>query len=245
MECDLTRCFLCDHCMPEWKGVTAFHKKTLLFKKGKALFTEGEAVKGIYFLYSGVVKIHAPWIDGRELIIRFARASDIAGYRGLRGGSGVSTGLRGEPGVSVGPGTAAVYPVSATALEDTVACFIDNDFLELSLKANPSLTYTLMQLYASELQKAEKRMRDLTHMDVKGRIAWALLDILEGSGTAPDGTLALKLTRQDLAAYAGTTYETVFKFFAELIAAGIIQTSGKDITVGRPERLSEFVAAGA
>lgn len=225
MECDLTRCFLCSHCMPEWKGVTASHKKTLLFKKGKALFTEGETVKGIYFLYSGVVKIHAPWMDGRELIIRVARGGEIAGHRGLGGG--------------------AVYPVSATALEDTVACFIDNDFLELSFKANPSLTYTLMQLYASELQKAEKRMRDLTHMDVKGRIAWALLDILEGSGTAPDGTLALKLTRQDIAAYAGTTYETVFKFFAELGTAGVIRTSGKDITVDRPERLSQFVAAGA
>ena len=220
MECDLTRCFLCRHCMPEWKAVTASHKKTQLFKKGKALFTEGEVVKGIYFLYSGVVKIHAPWMDGRELIIRFARGGEIAGYRGLGGG--------------------AVYPVSATALEDTVACFIDNDFLELSLKANPSLTYTFMQLYATELQKAEKRMRDLTHMDVKSRIAWALLDILEGSGKAPDGSLALKLTRQDIAAYAGTTYETVFKFFAELIAAGVIRTSGKDITVVRPELLKEL-----
>ena len=207
--------------MPEWRAVTASHKKTLLFKKGKALFTEGEAVRGIYFLYSGVVKIHAPWIDGREMIIRFARGGEIAGHRGLGGGS--------------------VYPISATALEDTVACFIDNDFLELSLKANPSLTYTLMHVYATELQKAEKRLRDLNHREVKGRIAWALLDILEESGTAPDGTLALKLTRQDIAAYAGTTYETVFKFFAELTAAGVISTSGKDIRIMEPVKLEQWM----
>jgi CRP-like cAMP-binding protein len=206
--------------MPEWKGVTAGRKKTLFFKKGKALFTEGKAVKGIYFLYSGVVKIHAPWVDGREMIIRFARGGEIAGHRGLGGDAG--------------------YPVSATALEDTVACFVDNEFLELSLKANPSLTYTLMHLYAAELQKAEKRMRDLTHREVKGRVAGALLDILDGSGTAADGTLALKLTRQDIAAYAGTTYETVFKLFAELTAAGVIKTMGKDIEVVRPERLAEL-----
>jgi CRP/FNR family transcriptional regulator len=204
--------------MREWQSMTAQRKKTVLFKKGKALFTEGEAVKGVYLLYSGVVKIHAPWVDGRELIIRFAREGEIAGYRGLGG----------EP----------VYPVSATALEDTVACFIDYDFLELSLKANPTLAYTMMHLYAADLQKAEKRLRDLTHREVKGRVAWALLDILEGSGTAPDGTLALKLTRQDLAAYAGTTYETVFKLFAELTATGIIKASGKDIEVILPERLA-------
>jgi CRP/FNR family transcriptional regulator len=207
--------------MPEWRAVTATHKKTQLFKKGKALFTEGEAVRGLYFLYSGVVKIHAPWIDGREMIIRFARGGEIAGHRGLGGDS--------------------VYPISATALEDTVACFIDNDFLELTFKANPSFTYTLMHLYATELQKAEKRMRDLTHRETKGRIAWALLDILEGSGTAPDGTLALKLTRQDIAAYAGTTYETVFKFFAELTVAGVIKTNGKDIELMDVGKLHAWV----
>jgi len=224
MKCDLTRCFLCRHCMPEWRQVTAERKKTLLFKKGKALFTEGEAVKGVYLLYSGVVKIHAPWADGRELIIRFAREGEIAGYRGLSG--------------------EAVYPVSATALEDTVACFIDHDLFDLSLRANSSLTYTMMHLYAADLQKAEKRLRDLTHREVKGRVAWALLDILEGSGTAPDGTLALKLTRQDLAAYAGTTYETVFKLFAELTAAGVIRVSGRDIEVRQPERLAEMAGRG-
>jgi CRP/FNR family transcriptional regulator len=98
-----------------------------------------------------------------------------------------------------------------------------------------------MHLYATELQKAEKRLRDLNHREVKGRIAWALLDILEESGTAPDGTLALKLTRQDIAAYAGTTYETVFKFFAELTAAGVISTSGKDIRIMEPVKLEQWM----
>ena len=219
LACDLATCFLCRHCMPEWKEVTATHKKTLLIKKGKALFTEGEEVKGIFFLYSGVVKIHGPWTDGREMIIRFARGGEIAGHRGL-----VDT----------------VYPISATALEDTTACFVGNDFLELSMKANPSLTYTLMHFYAAELQKAEKRLRDITHMEVKGRIAGALLDILQTFGIDENQFLALKLTRQDIAAYAGTTYETVFKFFAELTTAGVITTSGKDIRIHQPEKLTQL-----
>jgi CRP/FNR family transcriptional regulator len=207
--------------MPEWKEVTATHKKTLLIKKGKALFTEGEEVKGIFFLYSGVVKIHGPWTDGREMIIRFARGGEIAGHRGL-----VDT----------------VYPISATALEDTMACFVGNDFLELSMKANPSLTYTLMHFYAAELQKAEKRLRDITHMEVKGRIAGALLDIFQTFGIDENQFLALKLTRQDIAAYAGTTYETVFKFFAELTTAGVITTSGKDIRINQREKLVQLAA---
>jgi CRP/FNR family transcriptional regulator len=221
LVCDLERCFLCRHCMREWKEVTATHKKTLLIRKGKALFTEGEEVKGIFFLYSGIVKIHGPWTDGREMIIRFARGGDIAGHRGL---------------------VDALYPISASALKDTMACFAGNEFLELSMKANPSLTYTLMHFYATELQKAEKRLRDITHMEVKGRIAGALLDIFQTFGLDDNQFLALKLTRQDIAAYAGTTYETVFKFFTELTAAGIITTSGKDIRINQPEKLAQVAA---
>ena len=235
LPCDLNRCFLCQHCMPEWKEVTATHKKTLLVKKGKPLFTEGEPMKGIFFLYSGVVKIHAPWTDGREMIIRFAQGGEMAGHRGLGGHAGL--------GSHAGLGGHAVYPISATALEDTVACFATNEFLELSMKANPSLTYTLMHFYAMELQKAEQRMRDLIHREVKGRIAGALLDIRQTFGTDKDQFLALKLTRQDIAAFAGTTYETVFKFFAELVAAGIITTSGKDIRIDRPEKLAELAGS--
>ena len=221
LTCDLATCFLCRHCMPEWKEVTAMRKKTLLIRKGKALFTEGEEFKGIFFLYSGVVKIHGPWTDGREMIIRFARGGEIAGHRGL---------------VDI------VYPISATALEDTTACFVGNEFLELSMKANPSLTYTLMHFYAMELQKTEKRLRDITHMEVKGRIAGALLDIFQTFGIDDNQFLALKLTRQDIAAYAGTTYETVFKFFAELTATGVITTSGKDIRINQPEKLTQLAA---
>ncbi|WP_188931657.1 Crp/Fnr family transcriptional regulator [Puia dinghuensis] len=217
LSCDLTRCFLCQHCIPEWKELIAVKKKTAMIKKGKPLFREGEKVEGIFFLYSGAVKIHAPWTDGREMIYRFARGGEIVGHRGL-GGS-------------------AIYPISATALEDTTVCFIPNDFLETSLKANPSLTYTLMHFYATELQRAEKRMREMTHMEVKGRIANALLDIEEIFGRTADGTIAMTMTRQDIAAYAGTTYETVFKLFTEWTAAGTIVTSGKDIRIAQPERL--------
>jgi CRP-like cAMP-binding protein len=220
-HCDVNTCFLCRHCMPEWKEVIALKKTTRSFKKGTLLFKEGEPVKGIYLLYEGAVKVHKQWADSKELIIRFTAAGDILGHRGLAAGD--------------------IYPVSGTALEDSKACFVQNQFLETTLKADHVFTHTLMQFYAAELQKAELRMRNLALMEVKGRIAETLLELQAVYGTAKNKYIRVPVTRQDIAGYAGTTYETVFKLLKMLVDAKIIQVSGKSICIIRPDKLQAMV----
>lgn len=222
-DCDLGSCFLCRFCIPEWKDAIAAKKTTLSFKKGKEIFKEGEKVKGIFFIYNGAVKVHKQWVGQKELILRFARTGDILGHRGI--------------------GSSDIYPIGATALVDTKACFISNDFLDATLKIDGSLTHRLMLFYATELQKAEKRMRDLAHMDVRGRIALALLEITKLFGIDKEKYIALPINRQDIASYAGTTYETIFKFFTELTKKGIISISGKRIKINHTNRLMQLISA--
>ncbi|MBS1609736.1 MAG: Crp/Fnr family transcriptional regulator [Bacteroidetes bacterium] len=220
-QCTVSSCFLCTHCGEGWKELIGLKKKTLFFKKGKPVFREGEKVKGIYFIFSGSVKVHKEWAGKKELIIRFEKSGGVIGHRGL--------------------GAVKVYPVSATALEDSKICFIENDFFETSLTNNPSLTYQFMQLYADELQKAELRMRNLALMEVKGRIAEAILELSKVFGTGKNNYIAVPVSRQDIAAFAGTTYETVFRFLRTLIQNKIISTSGKSIRVNNPEKLKKFI----
>jgi CRP/FNR family transcriptional regulator len=220
-DCIHELCFLCKHSLPQWRTLIASRKSILSFKKGKKIFREGDPVKGIFFVYTGSVKVSKNWGGQKELIIRFAKAGGVLGFRGFGGD--------------------LVYPISATALEDCTVCFIDNDFLELSLIANGSLTHQLLQLYAAELQKTEKRMRDLVLREVKDRIVLALVEISEGFGTGEDDFLALPISRQDIASYAGTTYETVFKFFTELSGKNILTTSGKQIRINDHKALQELI----
>jgi CRP-like cAMP-binding protein len=220
VACNVSSCFLCSFCIPAWKEAIAFHKKTFQFKKGEEIFREGDPVKGIYFIYTGSVKVYKQWGEQKQLILRFAKAGDILGHRGLGG--------------------VVEYPIGATALEDTNACFITNDFLEATLKTNHELSYKLMHFYATELQKAEKRMRDLAHMEVKGRVAEALLELVNVFGVDKHQHIAATITRQDIASYAGTTYETVFKFFNELAEDTIISTNGKSIKINDTSRLQQF-----
>jgi len=219
-SCDLSSCLFCQACIPEWKELTALKKQTLLFKKGEPIFSEGSLVKGMFFTLSGAVKVHKQWVDQKELIIRFATGGDVIGIRGF----GDTT-----------------FRVSATALEPTKVCCIPHDHLQSSLVTNPALSYRLMQVYASELQRAEQRMSDLAHLGVKGRMAESLLMLKRTFGLDEEGFINITISRQDIASYAGTIYETVFKIFTEWINAGIIETAGKRIRILDESKLLSFL----
>src|SRR5262249_22170420 len=135
------------------------------------------------------------------------------------------------------------YPVSATALEDVVVCFVDIPFFETTLRVNHELTYELMEFYANELLDAEKRMRNMVHMEVRGRVAETLLKLKETFGNDGEGFIDIVLTKQDLAAYSGTTYETFSRIVAELLKDKIIKVSGKSIGILKTKKLEELTSA--
>lgn len=221
-ECDINSCFMCRGCLKQWKPAIAANKKNFKVKKGEVIFNEGDEVKGVYFVYEGAVKVHKKWGPDKELIIRLASAGAILGHRGLGGNK--------------------IYPISATALEDGIICYFDIEFFESTLKVNADFTYNLMMFFASELQESERKMRNLAHMSVKGRVAQALVSLQDQFGTRPDRSINIELSRQDLASYAGATYETVFRVLNDMLKDDLIKTSAKKITINDREKLLELTA---
>ena len=204
-------CLMCQMTLAEWKPAIAVHKKNFMVKRGEQIFTEGDPVTGVYFVTSGNVKVHKRWGD-KELILRFANAGKIFGHRGI----GVES---------------QVYPISATALEETQLCFIPIDFFKATLKVNTEFMYNLLLFYADELQNSERKMRNLALMPVKSRLAVALINLQTQFGLSSDGFIDVELSRQDLAAYAGATYETVFRTLNEMMMENLILTHGKKIQI--------------
>lgn len=219
-ECNLNNCYLCTHCTNDWNPAIAVHKKNFTIKKGQQIFSEGTSVTGIYFIFSGKVKVHKRWDKDKEIILRFAKTGDILGHLGL--------------------GNEPIYPVSTTAIEPTIVCFIDLSFFESSLHVNPKLTYSLMKLFANELQESEKRMRNLVHMPVKERIALALLALKKQFGVTETGALNIELTRQDLSSFAAVSYETLFKVTNDFIQNNWIELNGKSIRIINEPLLKEM-----
>jgi CRP/FNR family transcriptional regulator len=218
--CDLASCFLCRRCLPEWIPAAGVHRKNLSYKKGELIFQEGEVVNGIFFVYSGSVKVHKKWGSEKELIIRFAKAGSLFGHRGL--------------------GKDHHYPISATALEPLEVCYFDLEFFQASLRVNPGLSQGLLQFFADELQASERKMRDIAHMPVKGRVAQALLQLQGDFGISPEGAIGLTLSRQDLASLVGATYETVFRIINELTQENLIRVDGKQVSINDAKGLTAY-----
>lgn len=220
-SCDVHSCMLCRLCLKDWLPAIAAHRKNFQLSKGEMLFREGEEMNGIYFIYKGAMKVHKRWGDDKELIVRFAKDGQIVGHRGL--------------------GKDNYFPVSATALERTTVCFIEKEFFNSSLKVNQDFLYELMMFFAAELKESEKNMRNLAHMPVKGRVAQALFMLKEKFGTDSENAINITLTRQDIASFVGTTYETLFRMMNEMIEEGSIRNLDKKIGIVDVQKLSSYI----
>ncbi|MGN6436998.1 MAG: Crp/Fnr family transcriptional regulator [Agriterribacter sp.] len=209
---DASNTFLYQRCSKDWWPALDAHCEVFQYKRGETIFKEGDDVTGVFFMIEGVVKVHKHWTDDKELIVRFASQADIIGHRGL------STHNH-------------IYPITATVLADARVCFINTAFFRSTIAVNPGFAYDFLMFMADELRLSEQRMRDLAHMQVKGRLAKALLTLEKKFGTKANGFIGFTINRQDIASYTGTAYETVYKLLGEFAEAGFIKTDGKDIAV--------------
>ncbi|MBG9378297.1 Crp/Fnr family transcriptional regulator [Panacibacter sp. DH6] len=216
-QCDLNTCMMCRLCMKEWKPALAASRSNYTYRKGELIFKEGDAVRGVYFINEGTVKVHKQWGD-KELILRLANSGAIAGHRGLGGDF--------------------IYPVSATALGTTEVCFFDLDFFRATIKVNHDLSYELIMFLAGDLKESEQNMRNLVHMPVKNRIAQALIALENKFGVRENGIIDIDISRQDLASFVGTTYETLFRMLNELIEEGLIKADGRHLQIIDKNRVS-------
>lgn len=187
-------------------------KSCMVFKKGQYVFAENSYPMGLYCINTGKIKLFITGHDGKEQILRFAKEGNIIGYRAL---------LCDEP-----------YHCSAIVIEDTSLCFIPkNTFLSL-LEQNAQLSLSLIKLLGTNLKEAEQHIVSMSQKNVRERVAEALLFFKAVYGMESDQkTIQIKLSREEIADYVGTSTETAIRFLSELNSDKIIATEGKKIRI--------------
>ncbi len=190
-------------------------------KKGQQFLIEGAPVNGLFFIKSGTVKVFRTGINGREQIVRFARACEIVGHRGF--------------------GTQEYYSIGAIALQDTQLHYFSKEFLQEVLVKTPNFTYDMMLFYANELNKSENKVKSISQMTVRERVVDTLLYINRKFGNL-NGYLNLPLSRKEYADYAGTSEEQVIRVFSALKKENLITAKGKKIGIKDTDLLKKEIS---
>ena len=188
-------------------------KISTVYKKGQTIFYEGMMPTGIYCLHKGKIKIARRGIDGKEQIVRFVLEGGLLGIRALMGGR--------------------KYSASATTLEESVVCYIDQKtFFKLSTKY-PDISHCVMTLICTLLEEAEAKMMSLAQKPVRERLAEGLLIIDElfnkPGGCRSDDEHSITLTREDLANIVGTATETVIRLLSDFKEEKLIDIEGRKV----------------
>lgn len=202
-------------CLNEKDTTELDRKKTAAFyKKGQVIFHAGFRPTGIYCLNKGRIKISKIGIDGKEQIVRFVTEGGLLGIRALVSGRD--------------------YSASATALEDSIVCFIyKRNFFKFSIKY-PEISQNLMVSLSQLLEEAEDKMTSLAQKPVRERLAESLLILhnVFSSGCKEkkyrDNPL-ISLSRSDLANLVGTATETVIRLLADFRDENLLSIQGRKI----------------
>jgi CRP-like cAMP-binding protein len=211
------------HASPEWQALIQEKSTSLSFEAGQDIFKEGEPAHQLYIVRKGKAKVYSTFEPGSARILRFARDGQVLGHRGI--------------------GEDFTYTVTATALVPTTVDLIPMPLFISTLKANAGLSFHFMLFVAEELRRSEQQVRNILNMDVEQRVAKAVLATLQCFGFDKDdkSLLAFTPSRQDLADYAGTTYESTIRAISELQKKKLIKTVGREIRVLDRKKLEKLL----
>jgi CRP/FNR family transcriptional regulator len=198
------------------------NRTQLTYLKGEQIFKQGAFAPHVLFIQSGLVKVFIQTGGGRKMNLWIARKGEFLAFSTLFEEN--------------------IYPYSAVAIKDAEILMIEKDSLKQLLMTNHEFALRITSKnYGTEKHLVEI-VNNLSFKQMRGKLATSLL-YLTSDLFVREGLFSC-LTRQDIADFASISVESVIKFLKEFEREGIIELSGKEISVTDLEKLSEISRIG-
>ncbi|MGS2765263.1 Crp/Fnr family transcriptional regulator [Sinomicrobium sp. M5D2P9] len=189
-------------------------------RKGQVLFAEGEHLKGVYCIKSGICKLTKLSANGREQIVKLVTRGDLLGQRSILGGEKVNLG--------------------AVAISDMEICLLPKKDILKSLESNREFSSEMVKDVCHDLKNANNSTVNMAQKTVRQRLADTLLYLHNTFGTDNNGFLLAQLTREELAGMVGTATESLIRMLSVLMREGYIETGGKKIQINNVTELEKI-----
>ena len=209
----------------EEKKIFEENRQCTSYKKGEIIFKEGDLPVGMICLCSGKVKLFKEGVGGRDQIIRMEKQGDFVGFRALFAGEH--------------------YSATATAIEDSIICYLEKNILEKVIKANGNFALRVINILAKELGFSNERTVSLTQKHIRGRLAESLLVLINTFGFEDNNkTIKVYLSREDIASLSNMTTSNAIRTLSTFAQENVISLYGRSITVENMEALKRISRLG-
>jgi CRP-like cAMP-binding protein len=190
------------------------------YRKRQVIFHAEDHGSTIFILKSGAVKISVVDREGREMILKLLYPGDFFGEMALLDGQHRSA--------------------TVTAVDEVDALVIERDnFLQL-LRQHPGLALTLLLTLCQRLREMDEKIKSLVFSDAFGKVAQTLLRLIRERGQKDkDISLALPLSRQELANLVGITRQTLSRVLREYQQAGVLEIKKRRMLILNEARLQK------
>ncbi|WP_134088280.1 response regulator [Olivibacter sp. XZL3] len=191
------------------------------YKKKQSVYEEGDNPLYIYQVKSGKVRSYLFYHDGRELSTNIFTAGDYFGYEAL---------LSHEK-----------HSDNTETIEDSEISLINKEvFFEL-LYQNPTIAQKFIGLLSENIRGKDEQLLRLAYHSVRKRVADALVVVARKFLEDRDADECLiRISRDDLAAMAGTANETISRTLADFKDEQLLSKEGNAIRVHSIQKLSNI-----
>ena len=195
------------------------------YKKNQIIYKEGELPDHLLCLAKGKVKIFKEGVGGRGQIVRMVKAPGIFGKRALF--------------------AEEEYTTSSISIEESVIITISKDILMQILNSNVKLSLFFLKSLSKELGFSNNLTVSLTQKHIRGRLAEAILFLMETYGLESDGvTLNIYLSREDLANLSNMTTSNAIRTLSNFASEKVISVDGRKIKILNVESLKRISNLG-
>ena len=182
-------------------------------RKGGYVWLEGSPATVIYILVEGRVEVSRSSSRGDRLVIEYYGPGDIGGLPSLV--------IEGSTRMTDGQ-----------ALEDTVVLSIEREPFFQLLEREPVIMRRVLDSIARLARRELHTFSQVAFLDVRGRVAHKLSDLVESYGRADgDGRVKIKVSQRALAGMVAVSREKVNRALARLAEEGIIGMEKGAITI--------------
>ncbi len=173
------------------------------YRKGDAVFYEGDDGDGFYVVVEGLVKIYKVSSEGKEQILH------ILGP--------------GEPFGEVPVFSGQSFPANSEAIVECQLLFFPRSAMAERIAANPSLALNMLAVLSMRLRQFTVQIENLSLKEVPGRLVY-----LAEEQNSKD-IVTLEISKGQLASLLGTIPETLSRIFSKMSGQHLISVKDRNI----------------